>query len=120
MEVESLSELSGECDADIWQQIVENTVSYYCYIKALKNVGIPRLKSEMDKESMPVNLERWTKKDQKHLDGLQMSCDYFDEVSPLEYRACDQDELYNNYAESMKVFEINKFIEMLNDTMGDQ
>mgnify|MGYP003643548944 CR=1 FL=1 len=86
----SMLELHASVDLDEWQVIIEETISFKVFIECLKEVGMPLLEEE------------WEKEDQKQLDALILAVSRIRNIDPLLTVTINQNELKEQYTIKMK------------------
>lgn len=70
----SLLEVKMESTPDEWSQITSQTVKYFCFAKTLKEIGMPLLREDWEKEDERIlrDLKR-TVETMKNMDARRMS-----------------------------------------------
>ena len=102
----SMLELHAQVDSKEWKVILEETISFKVFVECLKEVGMPLLEEE------------WEKEDQKQLDTLILSVSRIRNIDPLLTASINQDELKKKYTAKMKLgaSDIDKMVKEIRAT----
>lgn len=105
LECDSLIELKGGVTDEEWLKITSGTVKYMCYSKMLRDMAMPLLQEE------------WNKDDERLLKGLRRTIEYMRRLDPVRISQFNIKEICDQYATIM-ARGVNDIRELMKNATG--